>query len=83
MHKGMFPADHVPLWPPIFPPGMIAFGDQHIVEALGFLGLLADPEDFQFVHALQVENNATLFGIDLQALTVLPATSKARRFQRT
>lgn len=80
--KGVFPADHVSLGPPIFPPGMVGFADQDVVEALGFFGLFANPEDVEFVEALQVKADAAFFAVDLQHFGVLVTGGEAGGFER-
>ena len=77
MDKGVLPANHMPLWPPIFPPRVERFRDKHILEPLGLLGLFADPEDFHFVHAFKIEGDRALFAVDLKAVAILAATGKA------
>ena len=42
------------------------FADQHIVEALRGIGLLALPEDIQLIQSFQVEMDGAVFGVDLE-----------------
>ena len=82
MHKGMFPADHVPLGPPVLPPGVGRLRYKHIAETLGLRRFVAYPEDLQLVQTFQVEDDARLLGIDLQALTVLAPSRKTAGLNR-
>ena len=52
VHKGMFPADHMPLRPPVFPPGVIGLGNEHVAEALGLFWFVANPVDLELVEPL-------------------------------
>jgi len=44
--ESMLPANDMPPRPPVFPPGVVFFSDQDIVEALSLFGFLIYPEDF-------------------------------------
>ncbi len=80
--EGVFPADHMAVGPPVSPPRMVPLAYQHILESLGFTWFLTDPEHVQFVKTLEIEANAALFGIDLQAVRVFVTAGKSRCFQR-
>src|SRR5204863_8340196 len=74
----VLPADDMAVGPPVRHEGVIAFRDEDLVEALGLLRLLADPEDLHLVEVLEVELDRALLAADLEAAVVLPARGEAR-----
>src|SRR6185436_8568955 len=77
----VLPPDDVTVGPPVRHEGVVAFADDDLVEALGLLRLLADPEDIELVQVLEVELDRALLAADLEAAVVLPARGEARRLE--
>ena len=83
MNKEMFPSDDMTVRPPVFPPGVIGFGNKYIMESLGLLGFFFNPKDLQLIHPLQVEKDGSFLSVNLQNLMILPASGIAAGFQST
>ena len=64
--EAVFPADDMPMRPPVFPVGMMGFSNKHIMEALGCIWLFTLPEDVQFIQPFEVELDGAVFGIDFK-----------------
>ena len=55
VNEAMFPADDMPLRPPVFPIGMVRLRHQNIVESLRRIRALALPKHIQFVETFEIE----------------------------
>ena len=77
MDESVLPADDMPVRPPVLPPGVMSFCDQHVVEALGFFGFLIHPEDLQLIHPFQVELDRTVLTVDLDDMMILATCAEA------
>ena len=60
----------------------MGFTDQHLMEPLRALRLLANPMHLQLIHALKIKANAAFLAIDLKAVGVLVAARIACGLQR-
>src|SRR5688500_2094382 len=83
MNKSVFPADDVPVRPPVRPEGVVAFADQYAMEALRFFWLLTYPEHFHLIHAFQVKADTAFFAVDFKTVGVFVTACKACGFDRS
>jgi hypothetical protein len=82
VHERMLPTDDMSLGPPVLPEGVKRFTHEHGREPLRFFGGFR-PEHFEFVHALQIEPDRTVFAVDFEHFIVLAPLGKAASFEGT